>query len=263
MSSIPKGGAFLLEHIESQSIVTPEDFTTEHKLIAETTARFVDKRVMPKMDAIEAKKEGLTYELILELGDLGLLAGDIPELYGGIEVDKIASIIIAEELGKTGSFAISQGCQVGIGSLPIVFFGNDAQKRKYLPDIASGKRMAAYALTEAGAGSDALAIKTKATLSADGQFYILNGSKQFISNAGFSDIFIVFAKVDGEKFSAFIVERNTEGFSFGEEEKKMGIKGSSTRSLFFDDAKVPVENLLFEVGRGHLVAFNILAHPTF
>lgn len=258
MSHILKGGGFLLESAALQDIFTPEDFDTEHELIAETASGFVARRVLPQMDKLEAKKEGLTSSLLRELGDLGLLAADIPEQYGGIEVDKIAGIIIAEELGKTGSFSISHGGHVGIGSLPIVYFGSDEQKNKYLPGVASGEKIAAYALTEPGSGSDALALKTKATLSADGKFYILNGAKQFISNAGFSDMFIVFAKIDGTQLSAFIVDRCTEGFSTGEEEKKMGLKGSSTRTLFLDDARVPVENLLFEVGRGHVVAFNIL-----
>lgn len=258
MSMPIKGGSFLFKETEPQDVFTPEDFTTEHKLIAETAAGFVEKRVMPQINELEKKNRELTESLICELGELGLLSADIPEKFGGIDVDKITSYVITEELGKAGSFAIAQGCQVGIGSLPIVFFGNEDQKKKYLPDIASGKRMAAYALTEPAAGSDALAIKTKAKMSDDGKFYILNGSKQFISNAGFSDIFIVFAKIDGEKFSAFIVDGKSEGFSTGEEEKKMGIRGSSTRTLYMDDVKVPVENLLYEAGKGHVVAFNIL-----
>jgi alkylation response protein AidB-like acyl-CoA dehydrogenase len=258
MDHVIKGGSFLREATEPHYIYTPEDFTSEHKLIAETASGFVARKVTPRMNTLEEKNAALISELIGELGDLGLLSADIPEQFGGIDVDKITSVIIAEEMGRAGSFAIAHGCQVGIGSLPIVYFGNDAQKNKYLPDVASGKRRTAYALTEPGAGSDALAITTKAILSTDGKFYILNGTKQFISNAGFSDIFIVFAKIDGNKFSAFIVDGNSEGISTGEEEKKMGIRGSSTRTLFLDDAKVPVENLLFEIGRGHVVAFNIL-----
>lgn len=258
MSDITRGGSFLLSMGDSQQIFTPEDFTLEHQMIAGTAAGFVTRQVMPKIDEIESKKEGLTPELLRALGDLGFLGADIPEAYGGMEVDTISSVIIAEEMGKTGSFAIAHGGQVGIGSLPIVFFGNHEQKQKYLPGVATGESVAAYALTEPGAGSDALAAKTRATLSPDGKFYILNGAKQFISNAGFADIFIVFAKIDGDKFSTFIVEKNTEGFTTGVEEKKMGLKGSSTRTLYFDDARVPAENLLFEIGRGHIVAFNIL-----
>jgi alkylation response protein AidB-like acyl-CoA dehydrogenase len=258
MSNIPKGGSFLIEGTDPQDVFTPEDFTLEHQMIADTASGFVTRRVMPRIDELESKKEGLTAELIRELGDLGFLGADIPEQYGGMDVDKISSIIIAEEMGKTGSYAIAHGGQVGIGSLPIVFFGNHDQKTRYLPGVATGEIVAAYALTEPGAGSDALAAKTKAKMSSDGKFYVLNGAKQFISNAGFADIFIVFAKIDGDKFSTFIVEANTEGFTTGVEEKKMGLKGSSTRTLYLDDAKVPVENLLFEAGRGHVVAFNIL-----
>lgn len=258
MSDIPKGGSFLIAATEPHALFTPEDFSMEHELIAETACGFIDKQVMPRMDDLEAKKPGLLPGLVREFGELGLLSADIPEEYGGIETDKITSVIIAEEVGRTGSFCIGHTGQVGIGSLPIVFFGNDAQKKKYLPDVATGEKIAAYALTEPGAGSDAMGLKTRASLSPDGKFYVLNGAKQFISNAAFAEIFIVFAKIDGDKISAFIVDGGTEGLSSGEEEKKMGLKGSSTRTIFLDDAKVPVENLLFEIGRGHIVAFNIL-----
>jgi alkylation response protein AidB-like acyl-CoA dehydrogenase len=258
MSNFPKGGGFLIERTEPQDVFTPEDYTHEHKMIADTASGFVIRKIVPKMDELESKKEGLSPELLREFGELGFLGADIPEQYGGMDVDKISSIIISEEMGKAGSFVITHGGHVGIGSLPIVYFGNHEQKRKYLPAVATGEKIAAYALTEPGAGSDALALKTKAKLSPDGKYYLLNGAKQFISNSGFADIFIVFAKVDGDKFSAFIVEKNTEGFTTGAEEKKMGLRGSSTRTLYLDDAKVPVENLLFEIGRGHIVAFNIL-----
>lgn len=257
MPKVLKGGVIFLDAPDLEDVFTPEDFSTEHELIIETASGFVERSVMPKLDELEAKKEELSTEMLREIGELGLLAADIPEEYGGIEVDKIASVIIAEEMGRTGSFSITQGGQVGIGSLPIVFFGNDAQKKKYLPDIASADKIAAYALTEPGAGSDAMALGTKATLSSDSKSYLLNGAKQFISNAGFADVFIVFARVE-DKLSVFIVENGTEGFSFGEEEKKMGLKGSSTRALFLDDAVVPAENLLYEIGKGHVVAFNIL-----
>jgi alkylation response protein AidB-like acyl-CoA dehydrogenase len=258
MPKLPTGGGFLLEASEPQDIFTNEDFSMEHELIAETASGFIEKSVMPQMDDLEAKKPGLLPGLVREFGELGLLAADIPEEYGGIETDKITAVIIAEAVGRTGSFCIGHTGQVGIGSLPIVFFGNDAQKKKYLPYVASGEKIAAYALTEPGAGSDAMGLKTKAVLSPDGKHYILNGAKQFISNVEFGEIFIVFAKIDGEKITAFIVDGGSEGFSTGEEEKKMGLKGSSTRTLYFDDMKVPVENLLFEPGRGHIVAFNIL-----
>ena len=258
MSELPKGGGFLLGATDPQSIFTNEDFSTEHELIAETANGFIEKNVMPQMDDLEEKKPGLLPGLVRKFGELGLLAADIPEEYGGIESDKISAVIIAEAVGRTGSFCIGHTGQVGIGSLPIVFFGNDQQKKKYLPDVATGAKIAAYALTEPGAGSDAMGLKTKAVLSPDGKHYIINGAKQFISNVSFGEIFIVFAKIDGEKLTAFIVDGGTEGFSTGEEEKKMGLKGSSTRTLYFDDMKVPVENLLFEPGRGHIVAFNIL-----
>jgi alkylation response protein AidB-like acyl-CoA dehydrogenase len=258
MTHNPKGGSFLIEGSESDDVFTPEDFSVEHQMIVETASGFVTKRIIPQMDDIESKKEGLSVQLLREFGELGFLGADIPEAYEGMEVDKICSTIISEEIGRSGSFCITHGGHTGIGSLPIVYFGNHEQKKKYLPDVVTGKRIAAYALTEPGAGTDALAIKTKAKLSPDGKYYILNGAKQFISNSAWADFFIVFAKIDGDKFSAFIVERDTEGFSTGPEEKKLGLKGSSTRSLYLDDVKVPVENLLFEIGKGYVVAFNIL-----
>jgi alkylation response protein AidB-like acyl-CoA dehydrogenase len=253
-----KGGSFLLGETEPGSIFTLEDFADEHRMLANTVSRFIADKVFPVMEDLDSKKEGLMRKLLVEAGELGLLGADIPEEYGGFEMDEISSTIIAEAVGSAGSYGVAHGGQVGIGSLPIVYFGNDAQKRKYLPVLATGEKIAAYALTEPGSGSDALSAKTKAVLSADGKYYVLNGAKQFITNAGMADVFIVYAKIDGDKFSAFIVEGNLEGLSTGAEEKKMGIKGSSTRSVYFDDVKVPAENLLFEIGRGHAVAFNIL-----
>ncbi|WP_206809014.1 acyl-CoA dehydrogenase family protein [Paradesulfitobacterium ferrireducens] len=258
MPDLPKGGSFLLERTDPQSIFTPEDFTEEHKMLARTVKGFVDDHILANIEELEAQKEGLIRELLMSAGELGLLGAEIPEAYDGFELDKISATLIAEGMGRAGSFAMTQGGQTGIGSLPIVFFGNEAQKQKYLPGIVTGEKIGAYALTEPGAGSDALAAKTKAVLSADGKYYILNGAKQFITNAGMADVFIVYAKIDGEKFSAFIVDGDSEGLSTGAEEKKMGIKGSSTRTLILEDVKVPVENLLFEIGRGHVVAFNIL-----
>ncbi|KKM10895.1 acyl-CoA dehydrogenase [Clostridiales bacterium PH28_bin88] len=249
---------FLLEPVNPLEVFTPEDFTEEHRMIAATAADFAMGEVAPHMAELEEQKEGLAPELLRKAGELGLLSNDIPETYGGMELDKITSIVIAENLVAGGSFIISHGAHTGIGTLPIVFFGNDEQKARYLPALATGKKLAAYALTEPGSGSDALAAKTKAVLSEDGKYYILNGTKQFITNAGYADVFITYAKVDGDKFTAFIVDRDTEGFSIGPEEKKMGIKGSSTRSLIFENARVPVENVLFEIGKGHVVAFNIL-----
>jgi alkylation response protein AidB-like acyl-CoA dehydrogenase len=258
MSNLPKGGSFFFSHTNPQDIFTPEDFTDEHKMIYRTTEGFVTDTVLTRMEELESKKEGLNRELLEAAGELGLNGVDIPEEYEGMEMDKISSTIIAECMGRGGSFAMTQGGQTGIGSMPIVMFGNHEQKKKYLPGIVSGEKIGAYALTEPEAGSDAMSVKTRAVLSPDGKYYILNGNKQFITNAGFADVFIVYAKIDGEKLTAFIVDADSEGLSTGPEEKKMGIKGSSTRTLILEDAKVPVENLLFEIGRGHVVAFNVL-----
>lgn len=256
--NLPKGGSFLLSSTDPQDIFTPEDFTEEHKMLAKMVNDFVTDKILANMEDLEAKKEGLIRELLEAAGELGLLGADIPEEYDGMDLDKISSTLIAEGFGRSGSFAMTQGGQTGIGSLPIVLFGNREQKKKYLPGIVTAQKIGAYALTEPGAGSDALAAKTKAVLSSDGQFYILNGSKQFITTSGMADVFIVYAKIDGEKFTAFIVDADSAGLSTGAEEKKMGIKGSSTRTVVFEDVKVPVENLLFEIGRGHVVAFNVL-----
>ncbi|MCL4514649.1 MAG: acyl-CoA dehydrogenase family protein [Firmicutes bacterium] len=253
-----KGGSFLIEPGDPQQVFTPEDFTPEHRMIAQTAADFVEGEVAPHSEELEEQKPGLMAELLKKAGELGLLSSDIPEAYGGMELDKVSTTLVTENLVAGGSFAVAHGAHTGIGTLPIVFFGTEEQKRKYLPDLATGQKIAAYALTEPGAGSDALAARTKAVLSSDGKHYLLNGTKQFITNAGLADLFITYAKIDGEKFTAFIVERDTPGFSTGPEEKKMGIKGSSTRSLIFEDARVPVENVLGEIGRGHVVAFNIL-----
>lgn len=258
MSNLPKGGSYLLGTADPGNIFSPEDFNDEHRMIAETVSRFLDDKVFPRMEELEGKKEGLMRELLVEAGELGLLGADIPEEHGGTETDEISSTIIAEKLGATGAFAIGHGGHSGIGNLPIVYFGNEAQKSQYLPAIATAEKVSAYALTEPDSGSDALSAKTKAVLSSDGRHYILNGGKTFISNGGIADMFIVYAKIDGEKFSAFIVDADDDGLTTGAEEKKMGLKGSSTCSIYFDDVKVPVENLLFEAGKGHVVAFNIL-----
>jgi len=259
MEEFVKGGAFLIESISPQEVFTPEDFTEEQRLIGQAATEFVVGEVQPLADDIEAQKEGLLPSLVKKAGELGLLSGDITEEYGGQELDKVSVLLMMEKLSQAGgSFMVAYAVHTGIGSLPIVFFGNKDQKRRYLPKIATGEMIAAYALTEPEAGSDALNAKTTATLSPDGKYYILNGQKQFISNAGFADVFVTYAKVDGDKFTSFIVERNFEGVSVDEEENKMGMKGSSTRSVIFTDAKVPVENVLGEVGRGHIVAFNTL-----
>lgn len=252
------GGSFVIEDLEPIAITTPEDFTEEQRMFADTTKDFVENDVVPHDEEIEKLNYELTVKLLRKAGDVGLLGADIPEQFGGLGLDKISSTIIKEKLSKASSFALSLGAHVGIGTLPIVFFGNQEQKARYLPLLATGEKIAAYCLTEPTSGSDALGAKTTAKLSEDGTHYVLNGSKLYITNAGFADVFIVYAKIDGKDFTAFIVEKGMEGFSLGPEEKKMGIKGSSTRPLFFEDVKVPVENLLGEIGKGHLIAFNIL-----
>jgi alkylation response protein AidB-like acyl-CoA dehydrogenase len=254
---IVKGGSFLIEDRTPAEIFTPEDFTEEHRMIADTTRQFMDAEVLPRIDELEAKDWNLARQLIKQAADLGLIGAGIPEEYGGLALDQTSSALIAENLGRSASFATTLGAQSGIGLMPIVYFGTEEAKQKYLPKIASGELVTAYALTEAGSGSDAMAAKATAKLSEDGKEYILNGEKMFITNGGFADIYVVFAKVDGDKFTAFIVERQ-EGCKPGAEEHKMGIKGSSTTPLILADAKAPVENLLGEVGKGHKIAFNIL-----
>jgi alkylation response protein AidB-like acyl-CoA dehydrogenase len=254
---IIKGGSFLIEERSPKEIFTPEDFTEEHRMIAETTREFIDGEVRPRIPELEKHDWTLARELIHKSAELGLVGAVIPEEYGGLGLDQTSGVVVAENFGRAASFAVTFGAQTGIGTLPIVYFGNEETKQKYLPKIVTGEVVPAYALTEAGSGSDALAAKATAKLSEDGKHYILNGEKMWISNAGFSDLFIVFAKVDGEKFSGFVVE-NGEGVKTGAEEHKMGIKGSSTRALILQDVKVPVENLLGEVGKGAKIAFNIL-----
>jgi alkylation response protein AidB-like acyl-CoA dehydrogenase len=259
MEALVKGGAFLIESTSPEDVFTPEDFNEEQRLIAQAASEFAVGEVQPLIEELETQKEGLMPSLVKKAGALGLLSADIPEEYGGQGLDKISSLLITEKMAQGGaSFIVAHTVHTGIGSLPIIFFANKEQKRRYLPDIATGAKIAAYALTEPDAGSDALNAKTTATLSPDGKYYLLNGQKQFISNSGFADLFVTYAKIDGEKFTAFIVERNFEGVSVDEEEKKMGVKGSSTRSVIFSDAKVPVENVLGEIGKGHIVAFNTL-----
>ncbi|QDX91389.1 acyl-CoA dehydrogenase [Brevibacillus laterosporus] len=258
VKEIVRGGSFLIETGLAEDVFTPEDYTEEQKMIAKTTEEFVVNEVLPHLEEIEHHHFDHSVRLLKEAGELGLLGADVPEEYEGLGLDKMSSALITEKMARARSFGLSHGAHVGIGSLPIVYFGNDDQKRRYLPDLASGRRLAAYCLTEPGSGSDALGAKTTARLSEDGTHYLLNGEKQWITNAGFADVFVVYAKIDGEHFTAFIVERDFPGVSFGPEEKKMGIKGSSTRTVIFDDAQVPVENLLGEQGKGHVIAFNIL-----
>jgi len=254
---IVKGGAFLIEERTTEDIFTPEDFTEEHRMIAETTRQFIDNEVMPRIDELEHHDWKLARDLVKKAADLGLIGANIPEEYGGLGLDQTSGALVGENIGRCASFATTLGAESGIGLLPIIYFGTEAAKQKYLPKIASGELITAYALTEAGSGSDAMAAKATARLSADGTHYLLNGEKMFITNGGFADIFIVFAKVDGDKFTAFIVEKQ-EGVMPGAEEHKMGIKGSSTTPLVLTDAKAPVENMLAEVGKGAKIAFNTL-----
>ncbi|WP_339213622.1 acyl-CoA dehydrogenase family protein [Solibacillus sp. FSL W8-0372] len=257
-TNIIKGGGFLIEDVDINRVITPEDFTDEQKMIAQTTSEYVTNEVLPVVENLEHHEFDHSVRLLKTAGELGLLAADVPEEYEGLGLDKISSALIAEKMSPAGGFSITHGAHVGIGSLPIVLFGNHEQKTQYLPKLASGELIAAYALTEPGSGSDALGAKTTAKLNEAGTHYVLNGEKQWITNAGFADVFVVYAKIDGDKFTAFIVERSYPGVSVGPEEKKMGIKSSSTRTLILEDAQVPVENLLGEVGRGHIIAFNIL-----
>jgi len=253
-----RGGSFLLNPVGSVEVMAPEFFSPEQRALYETAMRFTREEVLPRAERIERKDFALLRELIRKAGELGLLGVDVPEAYGGSGLDKTSSLLVTEAKSLLGSWSVTFGAQTGIGTLPIVYFGTEAQKAKYLPKLASGEWVAAYALTEAGSGSDALGARTRAVKSADGQYWVLNGSKQYITNAGFADVFVVFAKVDGNQFTAFIVERGTPGLTIGPEERKMGIRGSSTCPLIFEDAKVPVENLLGDIGRGHQIAFNIL-----
>ena len=252
------GGSFLIEERKPEEVFTPEDFTEQHLLIARTAEEFAIKEIVPNIEKLERKDFGLLRELVRKAGELGLSGADVPEAYGGMEMDKVTSALIADRLARYGGFSATWGAHTCIGTLPIVYFGTEEQKKKYLPGLASGETVGAYALSESSSGSDALHCRTRAQLSPDGKHYILNGEKMWITNAGFADLFIVFAKVDGEKFTAFIVERKFPGFSIGAEEHKMGIRGSSTCPLILSDCKVPVENVLGEVGKGHLIAFNVL-----
>src|SRR5271169_1661986 len=252
------GGSFLIEERKPDDVFTPEDFTDQDLLIAQTAEEFANKEIVPNIEKMEHKDFAISRELVRKAGELGLSGVDVPEEYGGMQMDKVTSAIIADRLAKYGGFSTTWGAHTCIGTLPIVYFGTDAQKRKYLPKLASGEWIGAYALSESSSGSDALNCRTRAVLSPDGRHYLLNGEKMWITNAGFADLFIVFAKVDGERFTAFIVERNFPGFAVGAEEHKMGIRGSSTCPLILNDCKVPVENVLGEIGKGHHIAFNVL-----
>jgi alkylation response protein AidB-like acyl-CoA dehydrogenase len=255
--TLETGAAFLTSPVTEARFLTPEKFTDEQKLIQESAATFVEREVLPKAEEIRHQEEGLMASLVKKAGEQGLLMIDVPEEYGGADYGLVVSGLVAHEM-REASFAVAHGAHTGIGTLPIVFYGTSEQKRAYLPRLATGELIGAYALTEPGVGSDAMAIRTRATLSEDGQYYILNGAKQWISNAGFADLFIVFAKIDDAYHTAFIVERAWDGISTGAEEKKMGIKGSSTRSLYLDNVRVPAGNVLGEIGKGYKIAFNIL-----
>jgi butyryl-CoA dehydrogenase len=252
------GGSFLIEGREPQEVFTPEDLSEEQRQIAKTAIEFTNNEVMPAAEQIEAKNFEVTRSLLRTAGEIGLMGVDIPEVYGGAEMDKVTSAVISESITKLASFSVAFSAHTGIGTLPIVWYGTEEQKRKYLPKLATGEWIAAYALSESSSGSDALNCRTRAVLSDDGKHWILDGEKMWISNSGFADVFTVFAKVDGEKFSAFIIERNTHGLSIGPEEHKLGIRGSSTCPLILSACRIPVENLLGEIGKGHHIAFNIL-----
>lgn len=254
--TLTRGGGFLLE--DADRIFTPEQFNDEHRAIAKTTEEFWNNEVVPMLAAIQHQEPGVAASVLRKSAELGLTAVLVPEQYGGMEMDLVSAMIVAEGIAKDGSYAAWHGAHAGIGTLPLLLFGTDEQKQRYLPRLTSGEWIGAYCLTEPHAGSDALAAKTRADLNAEGTHYVLNGQKMWITNGGAADFFTVFAKINGEQFSALLVERSWPGVSPGAEEKKMGIKGSSTTPVFFDNVRVPKENLLGEIGRGHIIAFNIL-----
>jgi alkylation response protein AidB-like acyl-CoA dehydrogenase len=262
ITAVPKakisGGSFLLDERRAEEVFTPEDFTEQHQLIGQTAEEFAVNEIVPNVEKIEHKDFSVTRDLLKKAGELGLSSVEIPEAYGGLEMDKVTAAVIADHIAKYAGFATTWGGHTGIGTLPIVYFGTEEQKKKYLPRLAAGEIVGAYALSEASSGSDAMNCRARAQLSSDGRHYLLNGEKMWITNAGFADLFTVFAKVDGEKFTAFLVERTFPGFSVGGEEHKMGIRGSSTCPIILNDCKVPVENVLGDIGKGHVIAFNIL-----
>ena len=255
---IYKGGEYLVTEVSCNEIFTPEEFTDEQKQIAETTEQFVTNEILPHLEEIDNQNFDLVVEGMQKCGDLGLLMLDAPEEYGGLELDKATGMLVGEKIAASGSFSVAFACHTGIGTLPLVYYGTPAQKEQYLEKIINGEWIAAYCLTEPGSGSDALGASATATLSEDGKHYLLNGTKQFITNGSFAQLYTVFAKIDKEHFTAFLVERNFEGLIVGPEEKKLGIKGSSTTQIILDNCKVPVENLLGELGKGHKIAFNVL-----
>lgn len=255
---ILKGGEYLVVETACEEVFTPEDYSDEHKQMGETTTQFVENEINPHLEEIENQNFDLVVDGMRKCGELGLLMMDAPEEFGGLELDKVSSMLVAEKISYAGPWSVTYTAHTGIGTLPLIYYGTDAQKEQYLEKITSGEWIAAYCLTEPGSGSDALGAQATATLSEDGKYYILNGTKQFITNGGFADLYTVFAKIDKEHFTAFLVERTFEGLVVGTEEKKMGIKGSSTTQIILENCKVPVENLLGEKGKGHKIAFNVL-----
>lgn len=253
-----QGGEFLIKDSLAEDIFIPEELNEEQRMIHETVRDFLHNEIFPNIEKIENQEDNIAPRLLEKMAELGLLGTHMPEVYGGMELDTNTNTLIGDALGPAGAFTVSFAAHIGIGMLPILYFGTEEQKQKYLPRLINGELKAAYCLTEPGSGSDALAAKTRADLSADGKNYLLNGQKMWISNAGFADLFIVFAKIDGDKFTGFIVERDTPGLTLGAEEKKLGIKGSSTRQVFFENAPVPADNVLGQIGKGHLIAFNAL-----
>lgn len=258
VTELKKGGSFLIEETAAEDVFTAEDFSEEHAMIRDMTEQFVQEEVLPQVEKIENKEWDVTVSLLRRCGELGLLGIEVPEKYGGENLDKVSALIVAEKLGRVASFAVSYGGHSGIGTLPIVYFGKEEHKRKYLPLLCKAEKISAYALSEAGSGSDALAAKTNAVRSSDGTHWVMNGEKMWITNAAFADMFVTFSQVDGKQFSCFIIEKDYPGVSTGAEEHKMGLKGSSTRTLNLDNAKIPIDNIVGEIGKGHHVAFNIL-----
>ena len=257
-SSLLKGGEFIIKDSDFQEVFTPEAFSEEQLMIRDSIKDFIDQDIYPLTERIEKMEEGLIPSIMDKFAALGFFGTHMPEEYGGSAMDFITNALIGEAIGPSGSFSVSYNAHTGIGMLPILYYGTDAQKTKYLPGLIEGSLKSSYCLTEPSSGSDALAAKSTATLNPEGTHYILNGQKMWITNAGFADIFTVFAQVDGDKFTAFILEKGMEGFTLGAEEKKLGIKGSSTRQVFMENVKVPIENVLGEIGKGHLIAFNVL-----
>jgi len=258
VTTLKRGGSFLLEDSAADDVFTPEDFSEEQIMIRDMAEQFVEEEVLPQQEKIENKEWDVTVSLLRRCGELGLLGIEVPQKYGGEELDKVSAMIVAEKLGRVASFAVSYGGHSGIGTLPIVYFGKEEHKRKYLPLLCKAEKISAYALSEAGSGSDALAAKTNAVRSSDGTHWRINGEKMWITNAAFADMFVTFAQVDSKQFSCFIIEKEYPGVSTGAEEHKMGLRGSSTRTLVLDNAEIPINNIVGEIGKGHHVAFNIL-----